>query len=287
MTTKPETIAMPWNGGHFAHAWLTVAKAAGEEDVLPTLYRTCLIEEYDGRGLCLIATNSWVLATVWVPFGDDDAEAALLEEMPDRSYLVRDVDRRGSKWFAHVGKLAAAAAREAGPVPSITATVRKPRPGSQLGLFDLDDDREVCFELNAGDETVTLPLSPAEFPGWRRLMLDRPGVARQTAARVSFGLAEWTLRCVAAVVSTFTQVHRAVVSLTPDLAVGRFTVEGFAGEPSLAGMFGLDRLDGNTDLSDVADQAAAGGDVEDLLAQHLDAEALADLKTAAAQYAKR
>ena len=93
MTEHSKVMKVPAYG--LACAWLSVWKATGEEEALPRLYRSVLIEEHDGF-IAVLSTNGIAVLGATVSF-DGDEPPRLVDVMgsaPSRRWVVMDVDKR-------------------------------------------------------------------------------------------------------------------------------------------------------------------------------------------------
>lgn len=173
------------SGRALSRAWPAVSLAASDDDGLPVLYRAVHVEEFE-NGVRLVATDSYWLAHAWVPHIDEvDRPAPLLEEVPERTVTVSDVEFRVRALVAHVGK----------------QTRRQDDPDVRV-LFDpatsmYDEDRPTlspelalqrCTVEIPGAERVLAPtLQGIEFPNWRQLLAENFGDDPVPVPQVSVG----------------------------------------------------------------------------------------------------
>ena len=102
MTT---TDPLRFDAATLALAWLSVAQASGSDANLPTLDRTVALELYPD-GVRLLATDRYVLLTAWVPtVSARDEEAPHVSELPTRTVVTQDADRRGKGLLEYALKL--------------------------------------------------------------------------------------------------------------------------------------------------------------------------------------
>src|SRR3954447_13226515 len=89
-----------------AKAWQATQIAASDDEGRPVLYRTALVEVFEGHGLRMVSTDSYILVRAWVPFDlmGNNLEPDL-DEVPDETFVVSDVDQRALGLLKYVSKL--------------------------------------------------------------------------------------------------------------------------------------------------------------------------------------
>ena len=177
---------MRFDGPTFARAWLAVAQAAHHDPDIWQLYRTVSIEEY-AQGVRLIATNTRLLVTAWVPAlehttNDDpgDAPPPTLPEAPAYVATVRDVDHRGQGLLKYAIKLLSthdkAIRSRVGLVPlDLHFDVERPEPAEGDDVtFEGMGRRYSALELPDAERVYLERIDDmAPFPSWRDIVLRR------------------------------------------------------------------------------------------------------------------
>src|SRR3954468_22629865 len=89
-----------------AKAWQATQIAASDDEARPILYRTALVEVFDGHGLRMVSTDSFILVRAGVPFDliGNNFEPGL-DEVPDETFVVSDKDQRSLGLLKYVNKL--------------------------------------------------------------------------------------------------------------------------------------------------------------------------------------
>ena len=228
---------MRFDAPTLAHAWLAVANAAGTEKLLPVLYKTVAIEEYDG-GVRLIATDRHtMLLTAWVPELGGTSEPPI-EELPSRTVIASDTDGRARSMLGYLISLANRYPEEEYVEGQVEAEVRFDvrLPAGQLGTQATLEGMEPTFcVLDSKDvERVYLQVVEADYVDWRRAMdAFEPGTTRQVlidpsvaerlakVAKHAPGAIQWTFSTavgVALVVFTRSdpEVRGLVLPVAPD-----------------------------------------------------------------------
>lgn len=163
---------MKFDGPTLAHAWLAVyAAASTKKDGPGQLFKTIAIEEHT-TGVRLVATDTFMLLTAWVPDLDHHhGSGPEFGEMPERVIVASDADGRGKGLMGYVCSLANRIDENdyaPGQVSlSLDFDVRLPagRPGSQETLEGMEPTFVV---LNVPDvEKVFLEIVPTTYPEWR------------------------------------------------------------------------------------------------------------------------
>lgn len=149
---------MIFDARHLARAWLSVALASGTKDSLPAMARTVHIEE-DRHGVRLVATDSYVLLTSWVPASDSELEDEPgIDQVPLVTATAIDPHGRAKGFMAHALRLAVRAAKD--NLDPVHLRLRLKVPGVQ------GDDRPQGLP---GMEAHTVTV---EQPDVERLILD-------------------------------------------------------------------------------------------------------------------
>lgn len=162
-TTKSELV---FDAGLLARGWLAVSLACGQDDARPTLYRTVAIELFDA-GARLVATDSYVLLSAWVPCNLDALDPPGLDEVPNETIVAIDVDGRGRNLLAFA--LALATAKDAPPI-DVHLSVGALDPDELT--FDGMDGRALilALESSSGHEELRLRLFEGAWVDWRTVL---------------------------------------------------------------------------------------------------------------------
>jgi hypothetical protein len=163
---------MRFDGPTLAHAWLAVfAAASTNKNGHAQLFKTIAIEEHT-TGVRLVATDTYMLLTAWVPDLDHHyGKGPEFEELPERVIVASDADARGKGLMGYVCSLANRINENdyaPGQVSvSLDFDVRLPagRAGSQETLEGMEPTYVV---LDVPDvEKVYLEIVPTTYPQWR------------------------------------------------------------------------------------------------------------------------
>lgn len=155
---------LTFDAGWLSRAWLSVAEASSKDKERPALNRTVCVEFFSD-GVRLVATDSYMLLTAWVPClekMDPPADAPLLDEVPFETIVAIDEDGRAKGLFAYLLALT-----EGKDHPEILVKlVTGPSPETSLGMFDgMVGD---CLTIAAEDrEALLLGVYDGSFPTWR------------------------------------------------------------------------------------------------------------------------
>jgi DNA segregation ATPase FtsK/SpoIIIE-like protein len=174
-----------YDAATFARAWLSVALATGKDETRPVLDRTIHLEQFV-EGVRLVATDSYMLLTAWVPAeghwldGEPD-----LGEVPRRRAIAQDTDGRAAGLLKYARKLTTPKGDSPAPMPDLDVRV-------ELGVqIAEDDDAEPSFEgmeptwvtLELPDlEKVKLRVVDGEYPQWRKLVTSFEGAETKQLA---------------------------------------------------------------------------------------------------------
>lgn len=173
------TIKFP--AGPFAQAWLSVAIASSPDKDRPALHRTVLIEQF-AEGCRLVATDSYVLLTAWVP--DDRHEFATepaLDEAPLAVGVARDPHGRGKGFMAHLLNLARSEETKLDP-PEIDVRLGVTDPErANAGTFEGMEAEFIVVEY-PDHERLILPAYEGEYPNWRSVV---PGFSPVTTEAIA------------------------------------------------------------------------------------------------------
>lgn len=156
----------------FAAGWLSVRAAASTDKDRPQLCKTVYVEQFS-TGVRLVATDSYMLLTTWVPAEGHQMDAEPdLDEAPMVSAVVIDNDGRGKSILAHLLVLGKRSLHEDynGPEPMVSL---------DLGQTFVDDETEptlvgmqaryAVIEI-PDHERVKLSLYDGEYPNWRPIV---------------------------------------------------------------------------------------------------------------------
>lgn len=178
MTTTP---ALRFDAATLALAWLSVAQASGSDATLPTLDRTVALELYDD-GVRLLATDRYVLLTAWVPTVSARDEAAPhVSELPTRTVVTQDSDRRGKGLLDYALKLTKLGKPGEEKfygdlVVELELDVRLPiEVGQDQPLEGLEPTYAVLTMPDRSQEH--LPIIVSDYPDWRPLLHDFTAVS--------------------------------------------------------------------------------------------------------------
>lgn len=160
------------SGTALSRAWCAVSLAAAEDEARPILYRTVLVEEYEGAGLRLTSTDSYWLAQCWVPaegievddFGFTDPG---FDVVPDEVAIVRDDERRVRDLMRHVTRLT----REDCPFDvAVQVHINRDLPDMDHPALPGIEQLTASFELPGREVVIATVLDGLEFPNWRPLI---------------------------------------------------------------------------------------------------------------------
>ena len=180
MTT---TDPLRFDAATLALAWLSVAQASGSDANVPTLDRTVALELYPD-GVRLLATDRYVLLTAWVPtVSARDESAPHVSELPTRTVVTQDADRRGKGLLEYALKLT----RLGKPgeerfygdlVVELELDVRLPiEVGQDQPLEGLEPTYAVLTMPDRSQEH--LPIVVSDYPDWRPLLHDFTAVTTE------------------------------------------------------------------------------------------------------------
>jgi hypothetical protein len=148
-------------------AWAASQIVAPEDSGRPVLDRAALVEMFDGHGMRLVSTDSYVLVRAWVPFDDEGENLEPdLNEPADSSFVVADPDHRGWGLLKYIAKLYKKELDEA-LVPKVTLSLQREVPNDQ-GVFEGLAAETLRIEWPEHEEVV-LPIIESDFPDWRHV----------------------------------------------------------------------------------------------------------------------
>ena len=166
---------MIFDAATLARGWLSTALASGTAAYAPALNRTVLVEEFPG-GVRLVATDSVLLLTAWVPSLASehklDLGEPLIDEAPESTSVVMDLDGRGRSLLGYL----LAKSKKADDDEAVDVSMT-------FGVLDEDRDSP-SFEGMAsrwtthdfdGVERLRLRCYEGEFPTWRSLLAYHEG----------------------------------------------------------------------------------------------------------------
>jgi len=178
MTTDLPRISLP--STEVAAAWLPVWCATSDDADRPILHRTICIEWFDGRGLRLIATDSYVLLTSWLGVTEHTPEPSL-DERPLHTTIASDPDRRGHGLIRYAAACAAKDKDTDGTYHRTTLTVGPPAASRKTPALAEALEQQV-LTIGYEGETVELLIVEAEYPSWRNLVSTRQTEATEQIA---------------------------------------------------------------------------------------------------------
>lgn len=173
---------MIYDADTMARGWLAVAHASGKDDWLPVLSRTILLEQHP-TGLRLVATDSWMLLTAFVPAAEHGPEhEPELDEAPGEKAVAMDLDGRGAGLMKYAIKRAKAAAKADEEPPEIKVRLNQNTPHPD-GPPQLDGMAPLSVVLEMPDvERVVLPVFAGDYPAFHGLLLGLRGVPTDRVA---------------------------------------------------------------------------------------------------------
>jgi hypothetical protein len=154
-----------------AKAWQATQIAASDDEGRPVLYRTALVEVFEGHGLRTVSTDSYILVRAWVPFDlmGNNLEPDL-DEVPDETFVVSDKDQRALGLLKYVAKLHKKQEDEA-LVPQLIVSTQAETIDDQLTFDGLEvETLRIAWQDH---EEVVLRVVENEYPTWRSLVVDR------------------------------------------------------------------------------------------------------------------
>lgn len=188
---------MIFSGRHLARAWLTVALAASDDPARPVVYRTVFVDQYDDAGVLLTATDSYWLASVWVPDidhdgsdGEDPAPSPGLDYLGDRRAVVSDGDGLVRALFKHVQRLTR---KEDWDDVPVSLSLDEKAPDDQEAQQRLTSELRplVAIVEVPGDLRVLATQVEMDPPNWRKLAVDFMAMSADGA--VSTAMSGWML----------------------------------------------------------------------------------------------
>ena len=173
--------ALTFDAGVLARGWLATTLAAGNDEEVPVLYKTLLVEAYDD-GVRLTATDRYMLLTAWLPTIDADPERERgLDEAPDETVIVRDPDGRGRALLSYLRKAAAKAAKDEMPAPRVVLRLNEPVDDGEEPGFPGMELRQVVIDY-PDHEKLALPIVQGDYPSYRTILVTHKPEARQEFA---------------------------------------------------------------------------------------------------------
>lgn len=173
---------MIYDADTMARGWLAVAQASGKDDWLPVLSRTVLLEQHP-TGLRLVATDSWMLLTSFIPAAEHGPEhEPEIDEAPTERAVAMDLDGRGAGLMKYAVKRARAAAKEDEEAPEMRIRLNQDTPHPD-GPAQLDGMGALSVVLEMPDvERVVLPVFGGDYPPYPGLLLGLEGVSTDRIA---------------------------------------------------------------------------------------------------------
>src|SRR3954468_22638046 len=150
-----------------AKAWQTTQIAASDDETRPVLHRTALVEVFDGHGLRMVSTDSYVLVRAWVPFDlmGNNLEPDL-DEAAEETFVVSDKDQRALGLLKYVSKLYKKEEDEA-LLPQLIVSTQSEIIDDQLTFDGMEvETLRIAWQDH---EEVVLRLVDEDFPTWRSL----------------------------------------------------------------------------------------------------------------------
>lgn len=158
------TLPAPW----IANSWIPVWCATGQDDNRPVLHRTIAIEWFEGEGLRLIATDSYVLLSAWIGVTEERPEPHL-EQAPDHETVIADHDKRGLGLIRYAAANAKADKDPDGHYHRIRLTVTEPAGSRRTPALAESLEAQVLAITYEG-EVVELPIVESPYISWRSLI---------------------------------------------------------------------------------------------------------------------
>ncbi len=163
---------LTFDAGWLARAWLAVAEASSKDKARPALNRTVCVEFFTD-GVRLVATDSYMLLTAWVPRfektnGEDAAPPAPeLDEAPYSTVVAIDEDGRAKGLFAYLLGLT-----EGKDHPEVLVRLTEgPAPETTGPALVFDSLNGDCLTIAADDrEALILGLYDGGYPTWRNVL---------------------------------------------------------------------------------------------------------------------
>lgn len=163
-TTPHITLPAAWIG----NAWQPVWQATGTDDNRPTLHRTICIEWYDGQGIRLISTDSYILLAAWIGVTEERPEPHL-DVAPDAETIVADHDKRGLGLIKYAAACARADKDPDGHYHRLRLAVTRPA-GSRRTPALADSLEAEVLAISYEGEHVELPIVETPYISWRALI---------------------------------------------------------------------------------------------------------------------
>ncbi len=177
-----ESESLTFDAGWLARGWLSVAQAAAKDKDRPALSKTVCVE-FHGDGVRLIATDSYMLLTAWVPCKDEgDADPPSIDEAPLRTVVAVDDMGRAKGLFHYLLNLTRPdAGGDEAEIP-VTLTVG-PAPEITGPALIFDGAGRDCLTIAAEDrEALLLDIYEGEYPNWRPVTHGFVGVGTDIVA---------------------------------------------------------------------------------------------------------
>jgi hypothetical protein len=145
-----------------AVAWLNAYLAHSEDEARPQLYRTLAVEVFEG-GVQFVGCDGHMLFRTWAPLkAQPNADMPLLEEAPERTVVVMDVEKFAQGF---VRTLKSTASQEENKYAPAAITIEEAPPTDQPLLGEAFA-AEVLV-LRAFGQRLTCRLYDGEFVNWR------------------------------------------------------------------------------------------------------------------------
>jgi hypothetical protein len=174
-------------------AWAATQIVAPDDSGRPVPDRAALVEMFDGHGMRLVSTDSYVLVRAWVPFDDEaDNLEPELDELPDSSFIVADPDHRGWGLLKYISKLYKKELDE-NLVPKVILS-RQTDVGDDQGVFEGLEAETLRMEWPDHEEIV-LPLVEGTFPEWCKVQNEHCSEATGSSSFTSLTLGSLAKLC--------------------------------------------------------------------------------------------
>ncbi len=163
---------------NLARGWMSVFEATAKQATAHGAFRRTIVAEFHPRGVRLVATDTTLLLTAWVPTVGDEDEAPPAYDEPAKMTAVAIDDAGRAKGLLKYA-LGLCGPDAYGPV-EIAVTVADAADEAPQGRLDLDVGGELLVLDLPGMERVRLGLWDGVWPSWPALF--DGFVARKTSA---------------------------------------------------------------------------------------------------------
>lgn len=161
---REAAIAVECNAYRFGLGWLNAFIATSQDSERPALYRTLSVEFFP-LGVQFVGCDGTMLFRTWVPIASvDEVPMPLLEEDPDRSVVVMDVEKFA---LGFVRTLTTTAGQEENAHALAELSVEPAPPPVEPALGDLLETDVLV--IKAFGQRLSCRLYDGQFPNWRGL----------------------------------------------------------------------------------------------------------------------